>query len=92
MQGGTVVNDDRQFKADVLVEGDKITAVGQSLKVRNVILCIGTFASWHLYSACHISNLPVVSSLLTVSAVSTEISALPHYSESGSHGRFLRYI
>lgn len=33
MQGGTVVNSDGQFKADVLVERDKIAGVG-SFKVQ----------------------------------------------------------
>jgi dihydropyrimidinase len=31
IRGGTVVNADRQFVADVLVEGDKIAAVGAGL-------------------------------------------------------------
>lgn len=34
-QGGTVVNSDGQFKADVLVEGDKIAGVG-TIKVRKI--------------------------------------------------------
>ena len=32
IKGGTVVNDDREWKADVLVEGGKIVAVGENLK------------------------------------------------------------
>jgi dihydropyrimidinase len=28
IRGGTVVNADRAFRADVLVEGDKVVAVG----------------------------------------------------------------
>jgi dihydropyrimidinase len=31
IRGGTVVNADRAFKADVLIEGDKIVAVGENL-------------------------------------------------------------
>jgi dihydropyrimidinase len=33
IRGGTVVNADRAFKADVLIEGDKIVAVGENLQV-----------------------------------------------------------
>ncbi len=32
IRGGTVVNADRAFKADVLIEGDKIVAVGENLQ------------------------------------------------------------
>ena len=33
IQGGTVVNADREFKADVLCEGERIVAVGENLQV-----------------------------------------------------------
>src|SRR5450830_686242 len=33
IRGGTVVNADRAFRADVLIEGDKIAAVGENLAV-----------------------------------------------------------
>jgi len=33
IRGGTVVNADRAFRADVLCDGDKIVAVGDNLEV-----------------------------------------------------------
>ena len=33
IRGGTVVNADRAFRADVLIEGDIIAAVGENLPV-----------------------------------------------------------
>ena len=33
IRGGTVVNADRAFRADVLIEGDTIAAVGENLAV-----------------------------------------------------------
>lgn len=42
LQGGTVVNHDQQFKADVLIEGELITEVAPNIKVGSslVFRCI----------------------------------------------------
>ena len=37
IKGGTVVTADRQWKADVLIEGEKIAAIGEGLKGDEVI-------------------------------------------------------
>ena len=37
IKGGTVVTADRQFKADVLIEGEVIAAIGENLKGDEVI-------------------------------------------------------
>lgn len=34
LQGGTVVNHDQQFEADVLIEGDRIVDVSSGIQVR----------------------------------------------------------
>ncbi len=43
IKGGTIVTADRQWKADVLVEGEKITAIGENLKGDEVIDADGAY-------------------------------------------------
>ena len=43
IKGGTVVTADRQWKADVLIEGEKIAAIGEGLKGDEVIDAEGAY-------------------------------------------------
>ncbi|MCB1417903.1 MAG: dihydropyrimidinase, partial [Notoacmeibacter sp.] len=43
IRNGTIVTADRTFKADVLVEGGKITAIGQNLSGDEVIDATGCY-------------------------------------------------
>jgi dihydropyrimidinase len=43
IKGGTIVTADRSFKADVLIEGESITAIGTGLSGDTVIDATGTF-------------------------------------------------
>ena len=41
IKGGTVVTADRTYKADVLIEGEKIAAIGDELEGRRDRRCLG---------------------------------------------------
>jgi len=43
IQGGTIVTADRNFKADILIEGESITAIGTGLSGDKVIDATGTY-------------------------------------------------
>jgi dihydropyrimidinase len=43
IQGGTIVTADRSFKADILIEGESITAIGTGLSGDKIIDATGTF-------------------------------------------------
>ena len=53
IRGGTVVNADRAFKADVLVYGDKIVAVGDKLDERGKIKLTNLNTLWSFSSILH---------------------------------------
>ena len=43
IKGGTIVTADRTFKADILIEGESIAAIGTGLSGDTVIDATGTF-------------------------------------------------